>query len=192
MTEVIPHVGAAAAGDRYPLRTAIRPTSARSAASRATRSSTRRRPRLTRARRQRPVLREPPRHDAAPQRREPPAQRRSRSRSATGGVIDRAAIHLMLANYWAPSSVNHDRNTPAMKSGCSNAVESGGAAGQATVRDANRDHGGMAALLLRHGGHGRDREPEAAHAQARRLNAPRARLRRTAPVTSNILRTTTC
>ncbi len=33
------------------------------------------------------------------------------------GVVDRAAIHLMLANYWAPSSVNHDRSTPAMKLG---------------------------------------------------------------------------
>ncbi|MBK7367552.1 MAG: hypothetical protein IPJ04_06460, partial [Candidatus Eisenbacteria bacterium] len=33
------------------------------------------------------------------------------------GVLDRAAIHLMLANYWAPSSVNHDRSTPAMKLG---------------------------------------------------------------------------
>lgn len=33
------------------------------------------------------------------------------------GVVDRAAIHLMLANYWAPSSVNHDPTTPAMKLG---------------------------------------------------------------------------
>ncbi|MBI5170516.1 MAG: hypothetical protein HZA61_13595, partial [Candidatus Eisenbacteria bacterium] len=33
------------------------------------------------------------------------------------GVIERAAIHLMLANYWAPNSVNHDRSTPAMKLG---------------------------------------------------------------------------
>ncbi len=31
------------------------------------------------------------------------------------GVVERAAIHFMLANYWAPSSVNHDRSTPAMK-----------------------------------------------------------------------------
>ena len=33
------------------------------------------------------------------------------------GVVERAAIHLMLANYWSPSSVNHDRATPAMKVG---------------------------------------------------------------------------
>ena len=33
------------------------------------------------------------------------------------GVVDRAAIHLMLANYWAPTSVNHDPTTPAMKLG---------------------------------------------------------------------------
>ncbi|MFN8588727.1 MAG: hypothetical protein U0704_13115 [Candidatus Eisenbacteria bacterium] len=33
------------------------------------------------------------------------------------GVVERAAIHLMLANYWSPNSVNHDRATPAMKAG---------------------------------------------------------------------------